>query len=747
MRTSYLLHRNYQKSVNAFLNIFPNSDSGMLALNIDGYCRAAAMLLWGNFQVDRKLCAECINEIYTKENARRVYTMEDVNDALDRIEKTHYKLTLPLFYKKIIEYDTTHKTNYSRKLAACLKLVFISFALIDGEVSFEEARLISGIVQLLLDACNRSNIAPFADTEDPYDYVTESSNKVANIRDSYHATQSTANRNSAQKEQSVQRDPMEKLNELIGLSSAKLAIQEIADFASVQNARKSKGLPTSEISYHLVFTGNPGSGKTTVARIVADIYKKLGILSKGHLVEASAKDLVAGYVGQTAIKTAELIEQAQGGILFIDEAYSLLDTNGQGYGHEAVDTLLKEMEDRRGDFAVIVAGYDDLMKQFVESNPGLKSRFTRYIHFEDYNAEEMLAIFNSLCERNAYVVEESAKEIVRAYFEQLCANHGSDFANARSVRNYFELVIAKQASRLSKQSAIGNDLSTITEEDVIWSVINQKEEKIDDILKELDELTGLETVKEEISNLVYMVQHQQKRKAQGLKVPSTSLHLVFMGNPGTGKTTVARIIARIYKALGLIPTSHLVETDRSGLVAGYVGQTAIKTKKIIDEANGGVLFIDEAYTLTSKGDNDFGQEAIDTLLKEMEDKRDCFAVIVAGYDDLMDEFIQSNPGLESRFNRYIHFADYSPEQMVEIFSALCEKNQYILNPEAADALHTFFKTIKGADIANGRGVRNLFELTVTQQAKRISVDEEGNDLSTVMPEDISDAIMKLRVRA
>ena len=223
-----------------------------------------------------------------------------------------------------------------------------------------------------------------------------------------------------------------------------------------------------------------------------------------------------------------------------------------------------------------------------------------------------------------------------------------------------------------------------------------------------------------------------------------SLHLVFMGNPGTGKTTVARYIARLYKSLGLLSQGQLIETDRSGLVAGYVGQTAIKTQEIINEAMGGVLFIDEAYTLNGNSSNDFGQEAIDTLLKAMEDKRDDFVVIVAGYPDFMDAFVHSNPGLESRFNRYIHFEDYSADEMLSIFKMSCEKNQYMLTEAAGTAVKAYFATASISAIANGRGARNLFERVVTQQAKRtVAMSEsEADELSTITEDDIKNALAR-----
>lgn len=543
-------------------------------------------------------------------------------------------------------------------------------------------------------------------------------------------------------------DPIEELNALIGLSSAKKSISELRNFAKVQKLRQIKGLPVSDISYHLVFTGNPGTGKTTVARLIAKIYKELGLVSKGHLIEASAKDLIAGYVGQTAIKTGEVLNEALGGVLFIDEAYTLVDEDGKGFGQEAIDTILKEMEDHRDDLAIIVAGYSKPMEKFIRSNPGLKSRFNRFVHFEDYTPEELFEIFQSLCKKNAYTTNKEADEIIKEYLAVLTKSAGDDFANARTVRNLFESIIAKQATRISSEMDLSEEmLSTITEADVEWCLESTSPaESLESVLTELNSLTGLEMVKDEIADLVHVVEHQRRRKAQGLRVPSMSLHLVFMGNPGTGKTTVARYIARLYKCLGLLSKGQLIETDRSGLVAGYIGQTAIKTQEVINEAMGGVLFIDEAYTLNGNSDNDFGQEAIDTLLKAMEDKRDDFVVVVAGYPDLMDSFVQSNPGLESRFNRYMHFEDYSAEEMLCIFKMSCQKNQYTLTESAATAVENYFSNVSIPGIANGRGARNLFEKVVTQQAKRtVIMSDKTDDLSTITEDDIINALEQMDI--
>ncbi len=308
---------------------------------------------------------------------------------------------------------------------------------------------------------------------------------------------------------------------------------------------------------------------------------------------------------------------------------------------------------------------------------------------------------------------------------------------------------AKKSTNTKKDNTIKGNSSTESKLEGMKGKLNTEEVSeedvnLEDLMNELNSLVGLDEVKKDIKSLINLLKVKKLREERGMRQPSVSLHMVFSGNPGTGKTTVARLLAKIYKCIDVVPEGHLVEVDRSGLVEGYVGQTATKTKEVVESALGGILFIDEAYTLTAgKDGKDFGQEAVDTILKLMEDNRDNLVVIVAGYTELMEEFVNSNPGLRSRFNKYIFFKDYTGEQLYEIFMSMCEKQEYMPNAAGKEYVKQFFEdkvANKDENFANAREVRNYLERAISRQASRIVelTDVSDKQLKTLTKSDLEE---------
>ncbi len=557
---------------------------------------------------------------------------------------------------------------------------------------------------------------------------------------------SKSDNNEVQRQSASLEEALDKLNSLIGLEGVKTEIDRIVKLIQFEkNRAKILGVESNNNQgYHFMFLGNPGTGKTTVARLIGDIFYYLGLLEKGHMVECDRSTIVGQYIGQTAQLTKEAIENAMGGVLFVDEAYSLARKFGAGsdFGTEAIDTLIKAMEDSKGKFTVILAGYTKEMRELMKLNPGLKSRINLDIEFADYTEEELLTIGKSIASKNYYNLNKDAE---RAFLEQINKVRVDDsFANARTARNIIEAAIREKAFRIGNKSVSKEELSVLRPEDFGIKLDENPINKVESLLKELNEMTGLEEVKAMISKLINFVQFQHKKKEMGLTVEEVSLNMVFVGNPGTGKTTVARIVSKIFKEMGLLKKGHLVEVTREDLVGQYVGHTGAKTLDKVKEAYGGVLFIDEAYSLNSKYENDFGKEAIATLIKEMEDNRDKLAVIMAGYTDEMNELLNINPGITSRIGFTIQFEDYKPAEMIEIFKSFCKKGNYTLKLSAEEKLFEIFKYLyqhRDRNFGNGRLVRQYFEQIKMKQAERvISNDISDEDMFIIIEEDLKDLI-------
>ncbi|MFP7477528.1 AAA family ATPase [Terribacillus saccharophilus] len=532
--------------------------------------------------------------------------------------------------------------------------------------------------------------------------------------------------------------PLEVLDQLIGLQDVKTYIHDYYHYLRYQQERKQFGFQmVDEPGLHMVITGNPGTGKTTIARLLAKLYHQLGLLESDHVVEVNRSHLVGSYLGQSEENTTNYVRQAIGGVLFIDEAYSLKreGQSGNDYGQAVIDTLVSSMTSSEygGKFAVILAGYPEETRQFLFANPGLRSRIPdqNYIELPDFETEELLQIAENTALANDFFFTEEALRLVEDNIEQ--ARVDDTFGNARTIRDIvLRIIFQKGADRkLTTDSWI--DHMTLSAQDVKDPKQNESESQP---LQQLEQLIGLQSIKEEVKKLSSFVQIQQARKSKGAPAVPIQLHAVFTGNPGTGKTTIAKIYADILKERGLLKRGHLVVASRSDLVAGYVGQTAAKTKTVIRDALGGVLFIDEAYSLF-RGSQDFGKEAIDTLVDEMTKHNENLVVVLAGYQKEMKQFIDSNPGLASRFKKYFIFPDYNSEELVAIFKHAMENYAYTLSEEAEAFLKDRLNAITVT--GNARFVTNLLDEAIQFQSLRLVEEEEQAEMDVLEKKDIENA--------
>lgn len=517
-----------------------------------------------------------------------------------------------------------------------------------------------------------------------------------------------------------------KLEKLIGLDGIKESVRKIKAYALANK-------DSENLNIHMCFLGNPGTGKTEVARYIADILYENKILPTNKVVEVDRSGLVSEYFGATAAKTQRVIQRAMGGVLFVDEAYALGNNSDSGfsdYGKEAIDTLVKAMEDHCGKFCVILAGYRNEMQKMLAVNPGFKSRIQFVLDFPNYSREELQRITELMLKDRNYTIGDVALSRILDITD--IKRKEPNFANAREIRNILDQVIMCQNLRV-----IGTNDNELGIVDVNKYLKDAKIKLPTDsgstsnrVLsgeEELDQLIGLETVKRMIKKIKA---YAKRNKGEA----GFNLHMCFYGNPGTGKTEVARILSRILYDAGVLEEAKLVETDGQGLIGKYVGETAPKTETKINEAMNGVLFIDEAYSLagsssSSGASSSYGEEAIAVLLKEMEDKRGQFCAILAGYKDEMKELISMNPGFESRVQFTIDFPDYTREELGEIANCMLQKKKYQITDEALDKLLDIADWYRNKpNFANARTVRNMLDQVIMNQNLRAEDDADNYEI-------------------
>ena len=497
----------------------------------------------------------------------------------------------------------------------------------------------------------------------------------------------------------------------------------------------------------MIFGGNPGSAKTTVARLFAGIAKEKGILKSGVFVELGGMDLDR-FCCDYAIR--EAFTAAKGGVLFIDEAYSMKSSL-------AITVLLQELENHREDVIVVLAGYNEKMHRFMELNEGLKSRIPHWIDFPDYNAGELTEIFKMMLKERGFHAEEAAVKEAYDIFDKV--RRSDNFGNGRYVRNLMERAVRQQSERLmSVRKNPGNiredELFLISKADIGRLETGQKEKRtVGTARKELDEMIGLDTVKKVIHKAIANYKLHKLYTEKGISKENASLHMVFTGNPGTAKTTVARLFAEILKDEKVLPTGSFVEAGRADLVGSCVGSTAPLVKQKFKEAQGGVLFIDEAYALCDGYSNGYGDEAIHTIVQEMENHREDVIVIFAGYPEPMQQFLDRNPGMRSRIAFQVAFEDYSIDELCAMTKLMLSRKHMTATEAAMEKLRRNYEGVHGSrDYGNGRFVRKMLEeaeMNLSERLTELMASDDGTEdltveqMTTLEACDIPEAVKKV----
>jgi SpoVK/Ycf46/Vps4 family AAA+-type ATPase len=528
------------------------------------------------------------------------------------------------------------------------------------------------------------------------------------------------------------------LNTLEGLEEVKSEIHNIVDLIHFEKDRASQGMVADIPELHMIFTGNPGTGKTTVARLYGQILKSLKVLGGSNFVEITGTELLQPFHGGSGAKVRDLVKRAEGGVLFIDEAYSIAAGQG-GIANEIIAELLSATENNRGKLVIILAGYASPMGKFIDVNEGLRSRFRNPLLFKDMGTTQLHSAILGLIAGSEYQISVEAVERLHAYISQM--PRGEGFGNVREMRKLFANIRENIARRYASDKSVS--VNAITEADIP----TLSPGKIDEVryvsaVSNLQAMIGLDAVKQAVNEVASQAIVRQKLAETDRDIePFAVGHFSFVGNPGTGKTTVAHQLGEIFQSVGVLRNSNVVVKNRSTLVGQYVGQTGPLVRAAVQQALDGILFIDEAYALVPKDSHrDFGPEAVATLIEEMEKYRRRLVVILAGYPKEMETFLSSNPGLRSRVNHRIEFADYSKDELKKIARYVAQSEPFIFDDEVLELIATRSDSERDKkDFANARTVRNYVEATVSKFSLRAAVSPEVLMSRKISLEDVPDA--------
>ena len=537
---------------------------------------------------------------------------------------------------------------------------------------------------------------------------------------------------------------MTRLNQMVGLKRIKEKVESLSRLSALAVQRKQMGLPVKGVPLHARFVGNPGTGKTTIAEIIGQIYKELGLLSSGHVIRVERKNLLGRYYDSEQRAIEQAIESAQGGVLFIDEAYNLyVPDDPRDPGKRVLESLLTALADEnRRDWMLVLAGYPDEIEQLMNANPGIKSRVEETLFFDDYDVEELMQIADLYCKRNGYTMSTQARKHLESVVKRDYGARDKHFGNARYINNLMEQTIAANMAR--RVCCIENPTKAQLQAIEVEDIPSLREERSKSRgMEGLNNMVGLSNLKRNISQHLNMVKLANMRMKRGLHTEMPPLHMVFTGNPGTGKTTVADFLGEIYASMGLLSKGDVIRVEKSDLVGSHVGETERKMKSILNRAKGNILFIDEAYQLCAKdGQNDYGENVIDALLTTLSNDKVDMIVILAGYPKDMERLLDMNEGLRSRFPYTFHFEDYSVEELHKIALQRAKTDNYTFTKKAEELLLLLIKREvlrKRSSFGNARFVTRLLSTDILpRMATRLSNEKEPNSrqLKTIVAADI-----------
>jgi len=543
-----------------------------------------------------------------------------------------------------------------------------------------------------------------------------------------------------------ERSAADRLAGMVGLAEVKKHVERVRRSVEFAQERAQAGHPVDANRLNLVFSGNPGTGKSTVAEFLGEIYRDIGALPIGHVHVVEPSGLVGSYQGwtQRAVETA--FEEARGGVLFIDEAYQLSDAARDGsFQQQALTAIVRLMERDRGQLAVVVAGYPDKMREFLRSDPGLPRRFPEQnrITFPDYSPAELLEILLGALHRSGLTVDDATRETLATVIIRIHAQRGRTFGNAGEMEELAREMTTRWLERVGERRDLPVTAEDLPERHV--GPMPSDGGSPDQALGELDRFVGLTSVKRQVEGMVARLRHEMKMHRLGIHPRPDAQpvnHMLFVGPPGTGKTTVARLLGTVLHDLGLLAGGQVVEVTRTDLVARHLGNTGPQVREVIDRAMGGILFVDEAYNLIAARDDLYGREATNTLLEEMERRRGRFVVVAAGYPDLIDRWIATNDGLQSRFPLRLEFPPFATGELVEVLRRAAADDGYLLPETVAPRAADWFDQARrraGPRFGNAREARSLLDIMITQLAGRTANATNPAELTTLAPEDVPDA--------